>query len=105
MHTMYEVSKLFVNVSNIEQLEKNNLPGLSSVTLPLSITSVKLQNYRGKPRLVVNAAIPWITVVFTYRGSVPCKCCDFLLLYQEYRGGPLPRRRAVQTSRSRETVP
>ena len=48
MHTMYEVSKLFVNVSNIEQLEKNNLPGLSSVTLPLSITSVKLplSNYK-----------------------------------------------------------
>ena len=46
--------------------------------------------------LVVNAAIPWITVVFAYRERVPCKCRDLWLLYRDCRGFRLPRKRAVQ---------
>ena len=44
----------------------------------------------------VNAAIPRLAVVFAYRGSVPCKCRDFLLLYRDCRGFRLLRERAVQ---------
>ena len=38
--------------------------GLSSVIYRDQITALK-------PRLVVNTAIPWIAVVFAYRGSMP----------------------------------